>query len=99
MKPLRNLLAGTLLATGALMTAAAGISTAAADEAATEWHHGHGDGQWHMLRKLGLSPSQRQSIKDIMAAQRAETRAQVFKVLTPAQQEQLKALEAERQAR
>jgi len=161
MKSIRNLLAGSLLAAGALLTAAAGISMAtAADEATSEtpppppgphgWHHGrgHGHGQWHLLHKLGLSAAQQQSVKAIMAAagpqmkslheqmrsnsqkldqtkptdpnytsivaqvsqtqgslsaqmmtQQADVRAQVFKVLTPGQQEQLATLEAKMQAR
>ena len=160
MKSIRNLLAGSLLAAGALLTAAAGISMATAgDEATSEtppppgphgWHHGrgHGHGQWHLLHKLGLSAAQQQSVKAIMAAagpqmkslheqmhanslklhqtkptdpnytsivaqvsqtqgslsaqmmtQQADVRAQVFKVLTPAQQDELAALEAKMQAR
>jgi Spy/CpxP family protein refolding chaperone len=152
MKSNRNLLP-TLLTTGALLTAAAGISIVAAGEAATpppdapaphEWHH-HG-GPWRLLNKLNLSAAQKQQIKDIMTAahpqmqslreqmranslklrqtqpsdpnyasvvsqvsqtqgslaaqmvtQRAQVRAQVFKVLTPAQQAQLATLEAEMQ--
>ncbi len=157
MKSNRNVLVAALLASGALLAAGAGISTAgAADDSAADaaaatpppgphgWHH-HG-GPWHLLGKLGLSAAQQQSIKDIMTASRppmprlrepihanslklrqtqptdpnyssivaqasqthgslsaqmvsqmAEVRAQVFKVLTPAQQTQLAALEAQRQ--
>ena len=150
MKSIRNLLWRTLLTAAAALTAAAGMSAAsAADDATTPptaaaegWHH-HG-GPWHLLGKLDLSASQKQQIKDIMAAahpqmqslheqmranmqklqqtpptdpnyssiasqasqthgslaaqaltQRTEVRAQVFKVLTPAQQSQLATLEAQ----
>ena len=155
MKSNRKLLAGTVLAAGALLTAAAGISIAtAADEApgATPaapgphgWHH-HGAGQ--LLSKLNLSAEQQASVKTIMAnagpqiksihqemranslklrqtqpndpnyagvvaqvtqangalhsqmiTQREAVRAQIFKVLTPAQQTQLAALQAQMQAR
>jgi protein CpxP len=75
MKSNRNLLVGTLLAAGALVTTAAGISIAtAADEATTTapaaapgphgWHH-HGAG--HLYSKLNLSAEQQASIKTIMA--------------------------------
>jgi len=152
MKSIRNLLTATLLTAGAVLTAATSMSIAsAADEATTTpppapgphgWHHGRGP--WHLLGKLGLSATQKQQVKDIMAAarpqmqslhsqmranslklrqtqptdphytdiasqvsqthgslsaqmmtQHAEVRAQVFKVLTPAQQTQLAALEAQ----
>lgn len=152
MESTRNLLTATLLAAGAALTAAAGLSTAVAADSATpsppaeaqEWHHHRGP--WHMLGKLGLSDAQNQQIKGIMTAarpqmqslheqihsnslklqqtkpsdpnyanivselsqthgslsaqamtQRADLRAQIFKVLTPAQQTQLAALEAQRQ--
>src|SRR5450631_626748 len=65
MKSIRNLLLATLLAAGAMLTAATGTSIAAAD-ATHEWHH-HG-GPWHLLGKLGLDATQKQQIKDIMAA-------------------------------
>ena len=155
MKSNRNLLAGTLLAAGALVTTAAGISIAtAADEATAAtpgapgphgWHHHHGD--FHLLSKLNLSAEQQASVKTIMAnagpqmksirqemranslklsqtqptdanyasiasqvsqthgslsaqlmTQKAEVRAQVFKVLNPAQQSELATLEAQMQA-
>ena len=155
MKSNRNLLMAGLLAAGAVLTGATGMSIASAgdDTAATatpppgahEWHH-HG-GPFHLLRKLDLSAAQKQQIKDIMTAahpqmqslheqmranslklrqtqptdpnyasiasqvsqthgslaaqlmtQQADVRAQVFKVLTPAQQTQLAALEAQMQA-
>ena len=155
MKSNRNMLAGTLLAAGALVTTA-GISIAtAADEATTAtpaapgphgWHHHHG--ALHLLSKLNLSTEQQASIKTIMAnagpqmksihqemrsnslklrqtqpsdgnyanvvaqvtqangslhsqmiTQREAVRAQIFKVLTPAQQTQLAALEAQMQAK
>ena len=154
MKSNRNLLAGTLLAAGVLVTAAASISIAtAADETTTAppaapgphgWHHHHGG---HLLSKLNLSADQQASIKTIMAnagpqlksihqemranslklsqtqptaanyqsvvsqvtqangslhsqmiTQREAVRAQIFKVLTPAQQTQLATLQAQRQA-
>jgi protein CpxP len=161
MKSIRKLLGATLLATGAAVTAAAGMSIAnAADEASSApppaapgphggphgWHHR--GGPWHLLAKLGLSDAQKQQIKEIMTAahpqmkslhdqmhanslklqqtaptdpnyssiasqvsqthgslaaqamtQKAEVRAQVFKVLTPAQQTQLSALQAQMQSR
>ena len=156
MKSIRNLLAGTVLAAGALVTTAAGISIAtAAAEATTAapaapgphgWHHHHG--AFHLLSKLDLSAEQQASIKTIMAnagpqmksirqemransqklsqtqptdanyanvvsqvtqangslhsqmiTQREAVRAQIFKVLTPAQQTQLAALKAQMQAR
>jgi periplasmic protein CpxP/Spy len=158
MKSNRNLLAGTVLAAGALVATAAGISIAtAADEPTTAapaapaapgphgWHHHHGAGR--LLSKLNLSPEQQASIKTIMAnaapqmksihqemranslklsqtqptdanypnvvsqvtqangslhsqmiTQREAVRAQVFKVLTPAQQTQLATLKAQMQA-
>jgi periplasmic protein CpxP/Spy len=158
MKSNRNLLAGTVLAAGALVAAAAGISIAtAADEPTTAapaapgapgphgWHHHHG--AFHLLSKLNLSAEQQASIKTIMTSaapqmksihqemranslklsqtqptdanyqsvvaqvtqangslhsqmitQREAVRAQIFKVLTPAQQTQLAALKAQMQA-
>jgi Spy/CpxP family protein refolding chaperone len=155
MKSNRKLLAGTVLAAGALLTAAAGTSNAtAADEATSAtpaapgphgWHH-HGAGQ--LLSKLNLSAEQQASVKTIMAnagpqmksirqeiranslklsqtqptdanyanvvsqvtqangalhsqmiTQREAVRAQIFKVLTPAQQTQLAVLQAQMQAR
>jgi periplasmic protein CpxP/Spy len=152
MKSIRNVLTATLLAVGAVLTAATGMSIAsAAEEAAAsqppgphDWQHG----PWHLLGKLDLNAAQKQQIKDIMTtahpqlqslheqmranslklqqtkptdpnyasiaaavsqthgslsaqmmSQHSEIRAQVFKVLTPAQQTQLAALEAERQAK
>jgi periplasmic protein CpxP/Spy len=150
MTSIRNLLAGSLLAAGGLLTAATGISIAtAADDTATTappppgphgWHH-HGPG--HLLSKLNLTDDQKAQVKTIMTnagpqlksihqqmhanllklhqiqptdsnyssvvtevsqangtlhsqmiAQMSEVRASVFKVLTPAQQAQLKTLEA-----
>ena len=156
MKSNRNLLVG-ILAAGALVTTAAGISIAtAADDATTApaaapggphgWHHHHGAG--NLYSKLNLSAEQQASIKTIMAnagpqlksihqemranslklsqtqptdasyaavvsqvtqangslhsqmiTQREAVRAQIFKVLTPAQQTQLAALKAQMQAR
>jgi periplasmic protein CpxP/Spy len=154
MKSIRSVLTATLLAAGAVLTAATGLSIAnAAEEAAAvqpppgphAWSH---HGPWHLLGKLGLSAEQKQQIKSIMESahpqmqsvheqmranslklsqtkptdpnyasiaaaasqthgslsaqmmsQRADVRAQVFKVLTPAQQTQLATLEAEMQAK
>jgi periplasmic protein CpxP/Spy len=81
MNSIRKLLAGSLLAAGALATAAAGISIAsAADPAATTtppaeghggWHHHHhhhhGHGHW-MLSKLNLTDAQKAQVKTIMTA-------------------------------
>jgi periplasmic protein CpxP/Spy len=79
MKSIRNLLAGSVLAAGALVTAAAGISIAtAADDATTTattpppgpgphgWHHHHGPG--HLLSKLNLTEQQKTEVKAIMTA-------------------------------
>ena len=158
MKSIRNLVTATLLTTGAVMTAAAGLSIASAQTTTTttatpptgpsehhEWHH---RGPWHLLRKLGLSDAQKAQVKSIMTAarpemqsvrqqmranmqklqqtqptdanytsivsqvsqaqgslfaqmmtQRANIRAQIYKVLTPAQQTQLTALQAQITAR
>jgi Spy/CpxP family protein refolding chaperone len=158
MKSNRNLLQAGLLAAGALLTAAAGISIATAADEATpatpatpaaagphRWHH-HGHG--FLLSKLNLSAEQKAAVKTIMSnagpqmksihqemrsnslklrqtqpsdgnyanvvaqvtqangslhsqmiSQREAVRAQIFKVLTPEQQTQLAALEAQMQAR
>jgi Spy/CpxP family protein refolding chaperone len=77
MKSNRHLLQAGLLAAGAMLTAAAGISIAtAADEATSatpatpaavqphRWHH-HGAG--HLLSKLNLSAEQQAAVKTIMA--------------------------------
>jgi len=78
MNSIRKLLAGTVLATGALLTAGAGMAIAgAADEAppaagapgapgAHGWHH-HG-GPMHLYSKLDLSDAQKAQIKTIMQA-------------------------------
>jgi protein CpxP len=75
MNSIRKLLAGTVLAAGALLTAGAGISIAtAADDAAPAasppgphgWHQ-HG-GPMHLYAKLGLSDAQKAQIKTIMQA-------------------------------
>jgi Spy/CpxP family protein refolding chaperone len=157
MKSNRNLLAGSLLAAGTLMAAAAGISIAtAADTTAAPatapaapgphaWHHHHGAGR--LLAKLNLTPEQQAAVKTIMAnagpqmksihqemranslklhqtqptdanyagvvaqvtqangslhsqmiTQTESVRAQIFKVLTPEQQTQLVALQAQMRA-
>ncbi len=79
MNSIRKSLAGSLLAAGALATAAAGISIAtAADTAATTapaageggWHHHrhhHGSGHW-LLSKLNLTDAQKAQVKSIMTA-------------------------------
>jgi Spy/CpxP family protein refolding chaperone len=150
MRSIRNLLTGTLLAAGGLLTAAMSISAATAADDATAtappagargWHH-HGPG--HLYSKLNLSPEQQASINTIMTnagpqmksihsemranslklvqtqpndpgyatvvaqvteangslhsqmiTQREAVRAQIFKILTPAQQTQLAALQAQ----
>jgi periplasmic protein CpxP/Spy len=158
MNSIRKLLAGSLLAAGALATAAASISIAtAADPAVTTpptdgmggWHHHHrhGHGHW-MMSKLNLTDAQKAQVKSIMTAagpqmksihqqmransmklsqmaptggaytatvqevsqanatlhaqmitQREQIRASVYKVLTPAQQQQLATMKAEMQAK
>ena len=159
MKSNRKLLAGSILAAGALLTAAAGISIATAADATTPaapaaagahggWHHHHHHhGGGMMLSKLNLTPEQQASVKTIMAnagpqmksifqemhanslklrqtqptdanyaavvsqvtqangslhsqmiTQREAVRAQIYKVLTPAQQTQLVALQAQMRA-
>jgi protein CpxP len=158
MKSIRNLVTATLLTTGAVMTAVAGLSIASAQTTTTtttppatpSGHHGwhHHRGPWHLLSKLDLSDAQKAQIKSIMTAakpemqslhqqmrtnmqkleqtqpsdanystiasqvsqthgslsaqmmtQRANVRAQIFKVLTPAQQTQLATLRAQMAAR
>jgi periplasmic protein CpxP/Spy len=159
MNSIRKLLAGSLLAAGALATAAASISIAtAAETAATTppaggmggWHHHHhrhGFDHW-MMAKLNLTDAQKAQVKSIMTAagpqmksihqqmhansmklsqmapndgayaatvqevsqanaalhgqmitQREQVRASVFKILTPAQQQQLATMKAEMQAK
>jgi protein CpxP len=153
MKSNRNLLAGSLLAAGALWAATSISIATAADEASTAaapapgahaWHHHHGG---HLLAKLNLSAQQQTAVKAIMAnagpqmksihqemranslklrqtqpndpnyanvvaqvtqangslhsqmiTQKEAVRAQVFKVLTPAQQTQLAALQEQMHA-
>jgi periplasmic protein CpxP/Spy len=158
MNSIRKLLAGSLLAAGALASAAASISIAtAADPAATTppaggmggWHHHHhhhGFGHW--MSKLNLTDAQKAQVKSIMTAagpqmksihqqmransmklsqmaptggaytatvqevsqanaalhaqmitEREQIRASVYKVLTPAQQQQLATMKAEMQAK
>lgn len=159
MKSIRKLLAGSLLAAGALAATAAGVSIAAAADTAAAtppaggnggWHHHHhrhGHGHW-MMSKLNLTDAQKAQVKGIMTAagpqmrsihqqmransmklsqmapndasypatvaevsqanaslhaqmitQREQVRASVFKVLTPAQQQQLATMKAEMQAK
>jgi periplasmic protein CpxP/Spy len=159
MNSIRKLLAGSLLAAGALVTAAVSISIAtAADETAAAtppaggpggWHHHHrhGHGHW-MLSKLNLTDAQKAQVKTIMQAagpqmksihqqmranseklsdlaptdgshasvlaevsqanaalyaqmvtQKETVRASIYKILTPAQQQQLATLKAEMKAK
>ena len=154
MKSIRILLAGTLVAAGAILTAATSLSIASAADEATAaappamgphgWHHGDG----HLYAKLNLTAEQKAQIQSIMSGAGPQlksihqqmhanslklrqtqpndanypnvvaevsqanaslhsqmitmhegVRAQVFKVLTPAQQTQLAALEAQMQSR
>jgi protein CpxP len=153
MKSIRNMLTVTLLTTGAVLTAAAGMSIASAQTttgttppAEMSGHHGwgHHRGPWRLLHKLGLSDAQKAQVKAIMTAarpemqslhqqmhanmqklqqtkptdanysavaaqvsethgtlsaqmmtQQANIRAQIYKVLTPAQQTQLATLQAQ----
>jgi protein CpxP len=82
MKSIRKLLWPTLLAAGAVLTAAAGLTAAnAADEAtapapapeAHGWQHHRGP--WHLLGKLNLSADQKQQVKEIMTAARPQMQA------------------------
>lgn len=76
MKSIRNVVAGTLLAGGALLTAATSFSIASAADDATAaappaGRHGpgaHGGGPGHLFSKLGLTADQKASIKSIMTA-------------------------------
>ncbi|MDB6084056.1 MAG: hypothetical protein JWN43_1937 [Gammaproteobacteria bacterium] len=82
MKAIRNVLAGTLLAGGALLVAATSSTIAgpAADAAAAAppsgspgpgpgpGHHDHGQGPERLFSKLGLTSEQQASIKSIWAA-------------------------------
>jgi periplasmic protein CpxP/Spy len=158
MKSNRKLLAGSLLAAGALMASVGSISIAAVADTAVApapaatpapgphgWHHHHHGGM--MLAKLNLTAEQKAAVKTIMEnagpqmksihqemsansqklrqtqptdanyatvvaqvtqangslhsqmiTQREAVRAQVFKVLTPAQQTQLVTLQAQMRA-
>jgi len=74
MKSIRKVLAGTLIASGALLAATTGFSTAGAADSATTAPSGtpgsgaHGWGPWHIYSKLGLTSEQQASIKAIFAA-------------------------------
>jgi Spy/CpxP family protein refolding chaperone len=107
-------MAAAVLTPAAGISMASAADTAATAQAAPPGPQGGHHGPWRLLGKLGLSAAQKQQIKDIMAAahpqmqslheqmmtQRADLRAQVFKVLTPEQQTQLATLEAQaRQSR
>src|SRR5271156_4625080 len=80
MKSIRNLVTATLLTTGAVMTAVAGLSIASAQTTTTapttepSGHHGwhHHRGPWHLLSKLDLSEAQKAQIKSIMTAAKPE---------------------------
>jgi periplasmic protein CpxP/Spy len=76
MKSIRNLLAGTALAAGALLTAGTVFSIATAADETTPapttpppgghgWHHHH-HGMGFLYSKLGLTDAQKASIKSIM---------------------------------
>ncbi|MEA3150722.1 MAG: periplasmic protein CpxP/Spy [Gammaproteobacteria bacterium] len=151
MKSIRNVLAGTLLAGGVLLSAATSFSIAnAADDAAAtppaaaRGPGHHGSGPERLFSKLGLSAEQKASIKTLFTTakpqmkslheqlranhlklmqtkpddpnyahvvaevaqsnatlasqrttQRAELKAQMYAVLTPAQKTQLATLEAQ----
>jgi Spy/CpxP family protein refolding chaperone len=72
MNSIRNLLAGTALAAGALLTAGTVFSLASAQTTTTTpppggphgWHHHHGPG--FLYSKLGLTDQQKAEIKTIM---------------------------------
>jgi Spy/CpxP family protein refolding chaperone len=151
MKSIRNLLAGSLLAAGAMIGAAATISIASAQDSDAPppgphgWHH---RGPGRLFSKLNLTDDQKASIKSIMQSsgpqmksiheqmranmakldalapndpnyattaaqvaqsnaplqqqmftQRAAMKTAIFNVLTPAQQTQLLALEAQMKSR
>ncbi len=75
MKPIRQLLGASLLASAAVLTAAGALSTVNAADATAPpppppgehgWHHHHGP--WHVLGKLGLSDTQKSEIKSIFTA-------------------------------
>jgi periplasmic protein CpxP/Spy len=74
MKPIRNVVAGTLLAGGAILTAATGFSiataqtTTATTPATTAPAGPHGFGPGRLYSKLGLSPEQQSQIKAIFTA-------------------------------
>jgi periplasmic protein CpxP/Spy len=85
MTSIRNVLAGTLLAGGALLTAATSYSIASAADEATSpdaattpsgphWHR-HGGGPWHMYGKLGLTTDQQASLKAIMTAAKPQMKS------------------------
>lgn len=78
MKSIRNVLFETLVAGGAVLGAAGGVSVANAQDASTatintapvggeHWHR-HQGGPWHMFRHLGLTADQKASMKSIMTA-------------------------------
>jgi protein CpxP len=74
MKSMRNVLVGTVLAGGAMLTAATSFSIASADDATTAPPQGahapgpHGFGPERLFSKLGLTAEQQASIKSIMTA-------------------------------
>jgi Spy/CpxP family protein refolding chaperone len=83
MKSIRNMLAATTLAGGALLAAATGFSlanaadntTAATPPPGPHERHGpgaHGLGPEHMFSKLGLTTEQQASIKSIMTASKPQ---------------------------
>jgi periplasmic protein CpxP/Spy len=85
MKSIRNLLAGTALAAGALLTAGTVFSIATAADDATPapttpppgghgWHHHH-HGMGFLYSKLGLTDAQKASIKTIMQSNGPQMKA------------------------
>jgi len=80
MKSIRNVLAGSLLAGGALLAAAAGMPLANADDAAAappppRGMHGPGPhefGPGEFFRQLNLTADQKASIKSIMVASKPQ---------------------------
>jgi protein CpxP len=83
MKSMRNVLVGTLLAGGALLTAATSFSIAnAADDATTatpapgsQAPGRHGFGPERIFSKLGLTADQQASIQSIMAAAKPQMKS------------------------
>jgi periplasmic protein CpxP/Spy len=77
MKSIRNVVAGTLLAGGGLLTAAASLSIATAQTtpAATAPAGPHGGGPGRMYSKLGLTAEQQSQIKAIFTAAKPQMKS------------------------